>query len=154
MIKEIRGDLLTSGSDVLCHQTNYLGSMGAGIAATIRSELLTLEQYREYQMYCQLWGPMALGHVQFIKLHDGRYVANLFSQDDLYAKDGDTITDYEMLEFALLQVAKFARENALTVAIPGHMGCGIAGGNWEKVKSVIRQVFKYSPVECTIVYRN
>lgn len=153
MIKEIKGDLLTSGADILCHQTNYVGVMGAGIAYAIKTKLLTPEQHMEYQKYCQLHGAAALGSVQFIHLSSGQYVANIFSQDDFYSKRKDTITDYSAMEKALIEVDKFALANRLTVAIPGYMGCGIAGGDWDRVKPIIRQIFKYSPIDCMIVYK-
>ena len=100
MIEEIKGDLLTSGTDILCHQTNYVGVMGAGIAYAIKTKLLTPEQYVEYQRYCQLYGAVALGSVQFIHLSNGQYVANVFSQDDFYSKRKDTITDYSAMEIS------------------------------------------------------
>lgn len=154
MIKEIKGDLLTPGADILCHQTNYVGVMGAGIAYAIKTKLLTPEQYMEYQRYCQLHGAAALGSVQFIHLSNGQYVANVFSQDDFYSKRKDTITDYDAMEKALIEVDNFAHANGLTVAIPGYMGRGIAGGDWEKVRRIIRRVFKFSQTDCTIVYKD
>ena len=154
MIEEIKGDLLTSGADVLCHQTNYVGVMGAGIAYAIKTKLLTPEQYMEYQRYCQLHGAAALGSVQFIHLSSGQYVANVFSQDDFYSKRKDTITDYDAMEKALIEVDNFAHANGLTIAIPGYMGCGIAGGDWEKVRRIIRRVFKFSQTSCAIVYKD
>lgn len=153
MIREVEGDLLTCGADILCHQTNYVGVMGAGIAYAIKTKLLTDEQYKVYQDYCQLYGSGALGTVQFIEFADGRYVANVFSQDDFYSRDKNTITDYTAMKMALVKVRDTAREHGLTVAIPGYMGCGIAGGNWDRVKPIIRQIFKYSPVDCMIVYK-
>lgn len=153
MIREIEGDLLTSGADILCHQTNYVGVMDAGIAYTIKTKLLTDDQYKVYQKYCQLYGSGALGTVQFIEFEDGRYVANVFSQDDFYSRDKNTITDYAAMEMALVKVRNTASEHGLTVAIPGYMGCGIAGGNWDCVKPIIKKIFKYSPVDCMIVYK-
>lgn len=154
MIEEMKGDLLTSGADILCHQTNYVGVMGAGIAYAIKTKLLTPEQYMEYQRYCQLHGAAALGSVQFIHLSNGQYVANVFSQDDFYSKRKNTITDYDAMEKALIEVDNFAHANGLTVAVPGYMGCGIAGGDWEKVRRIIRRVFKFSQTDCTIVYKD
>ena len=39
-----------------------------------------------------------------------------------------------------------------SVALPGYIGCGIAGGDWDAVRGIIWDVFKYSPVMLTIVY--
>lgn len=153
MVREVIGDLLENRSDVICHQTNYVEVMGAGVALAIKTKLLTQEQYEEYQNFCDMYGSGALGLVQFIQVHDGRYVANLFSQSEVLSKSNTTFTDYEALEKALRTVEIFAREHKLTVALPGRIGCGIAGGSWDKVLSIIMKVFKPSPVLCTVCYK-
>lgn len=151
MIKSIKGDLLRQDSGVICHQTNYYGVMGGGIAYAIQRDLLTSEQYAEYEKYCKLHGRGALGTVQFIQLNDGRYLANIFSQDDDF---GDTpYTDYVAFRSAVNEVERFAKEKDLTVAFPGYIGCGIAVGNWGIVSDILDDIFSRSKVECTIVYR-
>ncbi len=152
MVREVIGDLLENRSDIICHQTNYAGIMGAGVALAIKSKLLTQEQYEEYQNFCDMYGSGALGLVQFIQVRDGRYVANLFSQSE-FLSQSNTFTDYEALEKALRTVEIFAREHKLTVALPGRIGCGIAGGSWDRVLSIIMKVFKPSPVLCTVCYK-
>ena len=37
---------------IICHQVNYQGVMGGGIAYSIAEKLLSAEQYREYQRLC------------------------------------------------------------------------------------------------------
>lgn len=56
MVREITGDLLSCDADVICHQVNYYGVMGGGIAAAIRRRVLTDSQYSNYQ---RLWLLMA-----------------------------------------------------------------------------------------------
>ena len=46
----------------------------------------------------------------------------------------------------------YALRFKLPVYIPGYIGCGIAGGDWNRVKGIIDDVFKGSLVEATIVY--
>lgn len=152
MVREVIGDLLENRSNVICHQTNYVGVMGAGVALAIKNKLLTQEQYEAYQNFCDMYGPGALGLVQFIQVRDGRYVANLFSQSEFLSKS-NAFTDYEALEKALRTVEIFAREHKLTVALPGRIGCGIAGGSWDKVLSIIIKAFKQSSVLCTVCYK-
>ena len=48
MIKEIIGDATKAGADILAHQTNCVGVMGAGIAKQIRTNLLSKEDYKKY----------------------------------------------------------------------------------------------------------
>ena len=151
MIKSIKGDLLRQDSGVICHQTNYYGVMGGGIAYAIQRDLLTPEQHAEYEKYCKLHGRGALGTVQFIRLNDGRYLANMFSQDDASGKS--VLTDYGAFRDAAEKVQQFAKKHNLTVAFPGYIGCGIAGGNWGIVSDILDDIFSGSKVECTIVYK-
>ena len=39
MVHEMTGDLLSCDADYICHQTNFYGVMGAGVAASIHSKL-------------------------------------------------------------------------------------------------------------------
>ena len=41
MVHEMTGDLLSCDADYICHQTNFYGVMGAGVAASIHSKLLS-----------------------------------------------------------------------------------------------------------------
>lgn len=151
MIRSINGDLLRQNSGIICHQTNYYGVMGGGIAYAIQRDLLTPDQYAEYEKYCRLHGRGALGTVQFIRLNDGRYLANMFSQDDDCGKA--VVTDYGAFREAADKVERFARKHNLTVAFPSYIGCGIAGGNWITVSNILDDIFSGSPVKCTIVYK-
>ncbi len=48
MIKHVDEDLLQVQADVIAHQVNCQGVMGAGIAKQIRNRLLSREQFLEY----------------------------------------------------------------------------------------------------------
>lgn len=151
MIKEVLGDLLTCGADIICHQTNCRGVMGAGVARQIRDKLLTKEQYEKYQTFCHKHGSNLLGHVQWFRVSDNLVVANLFGEDIPTGTGLDT--DYDALKKCFVRVEEVAREKQKTVAIPGYIGCGLAGGDWTKVLyEIIVPIFQNSPVELTIVY--
>ena len=79
-------------------------------------------------------------------------VFNLFCQDDRVQSDG-SLTRYGCIRRCLEQVEYAAHENgSKRVALPGNMGCGIAGCDWNKVHSIIVDMFGASPVLCTIVW--
>ena len=56
MVHEMTGDLLSCDADYICHQTNFYGVMGAGVAASIHSKLLSPAAYSVYQRLCRKMG--------------------------------------------------------------------------------------------------
>ena len=156
MIQEGTGDLLTCGADMICHQANFYGVMGAGVAYSIWNKLLDTTARNAYCNLCRSHGRELLGTVQtlpFIRA-DGSsaLVCNLFCQDDRVQDDG-SLTRYDCMRRCLEQVEREAKlHGAKRVALPSGMGCGIAGGNWNTVRAIIDDVFGKSPVSCTIVY--
>lgn len=155
MIKEITGDLLTCGANIICHQVNYLGIMGGGVAYSIRKKMLSDENYARYVDFCVKNSSKSLGRVLWLypgqKFYPTQAIANLFSQRTTPDSNGN-LTSYSALRRCLESVEGYARKHGLTVAVPAKIGCGIAGGDWQYVQSIIRDIFTDSPVELTIVY--
>lgn len=150
MVKGMTGDLLRNGEGILCHQVNFQGVMGGGIAYAI-SKILPPKEYDKYRRYCMIHGAGALGKVLWLHLPaTGRVVANMFCQRDWGAADG--LTDYEMMEKCFRAVRTYALRYDLPVSIPGYIGCGIAGGDWNRVKGIIDKVFDGYLVKATIIY--
>ena len=142
MIKEVNGNLLTyPGIQVLCHQVNALGVMGAGIAKQIKEKWPNV--FEEYRSYCK--DPddphKLLGKCQIVHIESDRYVANLFGEYSFcesvapYEEGGKPRhTDYPALKEALHRLHTWMVINdKVTVGLPDHIGCGLAGGNWEGV---------------------
>lgn len=151
MVREINGDLLQAEAGIIGHQTNYYGAMGAGVALAIRAKLLSDREHAAYQELCFREGEKLLGTVQILPIADGRFVANIFSQGD--GDKNGCLTVYDAMKNALIYLRDYAATQGKGVALPAGMGCGIAGGDWSIVESIIREVFGESEVECTIVKR-
>ena len=153
MVKEIKGNLLEQNKGILCHQTNYEGVMGGGIALAIWNKLLTDQNRKNYTDFCRKHGKTALGYAQFLFLKEDLIVANCYSQNGFDESDADgNITNYGAMRKCFVNVLDFALEHKLPlIFIPYGMGCGIAGGNWDKVRSIIEDVFSESDVTATIV---
>lgn len=130
MIKYIKGDLLETNADVICHQVNLQGVMGGGLAYSIARKYPNVNKtYKAHE-------PKQLGEVCLVYTDDF-VVANCFSQTE------DFNTDYK----ALRECLKTVRDTMIvsgykTVAIPYKYGCGIANGNWGDVLYVFEDVFK------------
>lgn len=139
MVKIIEGNLLEADVDIICHQVNCKGVMGAGLAKQIKT--LYPEVYTEYYNLCKENNPeKLLGVCQQVSCHNGRYVANLFGQLG-YGKN-KIQTDYKALEQALSIVAQRAIQYEESVGIPYLLGCGLAGGDWNIVYEIINRLFK------------
>ena len=128
--KIIKGDLLETNADIICHQVNLQGVMGGGLALSIAMKYPNVNKiYEDYE-------PKKLGEVCFADA--GNFtVANCFSQTE------DFNTDYKALRKCLEKVRKYMMDSGYrTVAIPYKYGCGIANGDWGTVLCIFAQVFR------------
>ena len=152
MIKEVDGNLLTyPGLQVIGHQTNCLGVMGAGIAKQIKAN--NPELFKSYVRYCKRY-PDAhniLGTVYFCAAdHSDQIIANMFSQYSFsettapFKENGKPRhTDYEAFKECLNRIHTWMVLNDKTsIGVPDHIGCGLAGGNWDTVKRLIYYEFE------------
>ena len=152
LIREITGDLIRDGQGIICHQCNFHGVMGAGIAYAIQDQLFTPEQYAKYAELCQTKGSSLLGTNQYIVCPNGLIVANMFCQNSTMRRLDPCLTNYVAMRTCFMDLRREAEERHLPVCIPGYIGCGIAGGDWERVKDIIVDVFGNSDVLTLIIY--
>lgn len=90
------GNLLTSKTEVIGHQTNCKGITG-GLAGVVFKQ--HPECYEPYLQCCKVDNP--LGKTQLLKMNDGRVLANIFGQNEAGAA-----TDYKMVLSALRDLKK------------------------------------------------
>lgn len=50
-------------------------------------------------------------------------------------------TDYPTFRKCMIEVRDWAKGQGYTVAVPGRIGCGIAGGNWDTVRGILYDIF-------------
>lgn len=144
-VVQVTGDLLKSKENIIGHQTNCLGVMGAGIADKIKK--LYPEIFKPYQELCfaHKKSDSLLGECQLVKAHtEGKYVANLFGQHTISHSEQET--NYDKLEEALVKLKETAKENNLSIGLPWQLGSGLGGGDWNEVRSRIEKVFSDYPV--------
>lgn len=142
MITYHDGDLLESSCDIIAHQVNEYGVMGAGIAAQIKDKYPNI--YDAYHFIVES-GSRIDGVVYPVKVENSdRIVVNCFTQ-----RNGKT--DYKALKEAVIQVKVIAKIYAAkTVGIPYKYGCGIAYGDWDIVEKIWTDAFADSPIELQI----
>ena len=137
MIIERTKNLLNTKAPIIAHQVNCQGIMGAGVARVIRENLLSIEEYRKYQDACKRPAKELLGNCMFSATSEGfPDVVNLFAEDEPTGKRVDT--DYHALKRCFMGLVSYCKkQNIHHVAIPGYIGCGLAGGDWNHVYSYI-----------------
>lgn len=134
---------------IIVQQVNCQGVMGAGLAKQIRDRWP--EVFERYHAKCEMG--VKLGDVQFVCVSGDEdrdsgtpgtvYVANLFAQDH-YQPRGVCHTDYPALRKGLRACAAFERAHGHDVYIPWHLGCGLAGGDWVKVSTLVEMELRYA----------
>lgn len=135
--KEVKGDLLKMAKegkfDLIAHGANCFQVMGAGIAAGVAK--VFPDAYR---------ADLADTRDQLQRLGDLTYVMDTESNTlivNLYTQyQGGPNLDYIALELSLQKMVKrFSSKYYKTIGLP-LIGCGIAGGDWKKVKKIIKRV--------------
>ncbi|MCY7695340.1 macro domain-containing protein [Bacillus altitudinis] len=141
MIKTVEGNILDAEEDIICHQVNCKGVMGAGLAKQIKSKYPNV--YKDYKRLCAEQGDDLLSSVQLITTNDGKTIANLFAQVGYGRKTKQTDDDALRSCFEHLKqtVTNPNEENSLhSIAIPYGIGCGLAGGDWTVVREMMEEV--------------
>lgn len=152
LIKIVNGDLLDAEENLILHQVNCKGKMHSGVAKAIRGKWGRV--FDRYSELCNTYSSSSLlGIVQSVLVDESKpqYVVNMFSQEN-YGYDGQRYTSYDKLYDCLEQVAKVARKQNYSVAIPYGLGSDRGGANWNVVYTMIEEVFK-SHTQPVTIYR-
>jgi O-acetyl-ADP-ribose deacetylase (regulator of RNase III) len=135
--EHIQGDLLKfTEADVIVHQVNCQGVMGAGIARQIRNQFPnTFFKYKELCSHFTGCTHLLLGTCQYVQEKDF-IICNAFGQNFYYRNSVQT--DYEKLEACFRDIA--TKYSGKHIALPWKIGCGLAGGDWDKVQNMIYRI--------------
>ena len=133
-IQYVRGNLLTSDCDIIAHGCNCFNSMSGGIAALIA------RKFPEAQRADNQTEPGDRGKLgRYTKSHGKPTIFNLYTQ---YNPGPDI--DYSAVRQAFTAMYNNLRSRnllSLKIGIP-KIGAGIAGGDWGKIESIIKDVWK------------
>lgn len=154
MVEEKEIDVFDVPAEILVHQTNCMGVMGAGIALQIRKRCPDV--YEAYRKLCKKKSPTELlGHIFLIPVQrtfGPQYICNLFGQKDVAGSGGGCMTDYDAVAEALRRLHDFASEEGIvSITLPYGIGCGLGGGDWERVYGLIDEEFAADKAICVVV---
>lgn len=141
-IQYVTGDAtqpVDAGAVLIAHVCNDVGGWGAGFVLAISRRWKEPEaQFRRwYQGDAPDLPPFALGEVQLVPVTATITVSNMIAQHGIRSKGGVPPIRYPALGQALDKLADEARRTGASVHMP-RIGCGLAGGSWDRVESIIQ----------------
>ena len=154
MSKEItytKGDAttpLSAGNKIIVHICNDIGGWGKGFVMAISKRWKAPEL--EFREWYKSQENFALGQVQFVKVEETLWVANLIGQHKINKDEhGMPPIRYEAVAEGLEKIRLFAQENKASVHMP-RIGCGLAGGTWDKMEPLIIAALSDKDISVTV----
>ena len=139
--RQIQGDLTSINNGYIMHQVNCQNVMGAGVAKALYSKYPRVkEAYHEFATKHP--NPKdRLGKIQPVNLDSNPNLKIFNAYTQLYygnsAKTKKVYTDENKLIDALTRFDQRAKQDNQPAYVPAKIGCGLAGGNWERIKKHI-----------------
>lgn len=151
-IQYLTGDATSpqaKGNKLICHICNDLGHWGKGFVLAISKKWI--EPERDYRHWHRqgLKNDFALGNVRFIDVGNGIFVGNMLAQRGIKTSSNGSPIRYAALRCCLAKVAVKAADIGASVHMP-RIGCGLAGGQWEKIEPIIVEELLCKGLEVTI----
>lgn len=136
MVRYIKGNLFDSRDDIIAHGVNCRGGFGSGVAYAVAQYYPKAKEFYLEKFEQEGWD---LGDVQFVTVVGGKVIANCATQDAYYPRN-KCHADYPAIRKCMERVKEFAKSRGYSVSIP-KIGAGLAGGDWNIIKSILDEVF-------------
>ena len=137
-INFVKGDAtkpMRTGNKIIVHVCNDIGAWGKGFVVAISKRWS--EPEKQFRQWYKGKENFYLGAVQFVQVDNGIWVANLIGQHRIKKDEyGNAPIRYEAISAGLENVSILAIENKASVHMP-RIGCGLAGGTWDKIEPII-----------------
>jgi O-acetyl-ADP-ribose deacetylase (regulator of RNase III) len=152
-IHYLQGDATSpqaKGPKVIAHICNDQGGWGKGFVLAVS------QRWPEPQAAYRSWhrdranNDFGLGATQLVQVSPDKWVANMIGQHGIKTgrSSGPPIR-YEAVDQCLRNLAALATELKATVHMP-RIGCGLAGGRWDRIEPLIISQLISSDVSVTV----
>jgi hypothetical protein len=141
-----------SGRKIICHVVNDLGVMGAGVAKALYSKWPRVKsKYQNWHLTgINIKDRFELGKVQMVFVEDEIVVANIIGQHGVGRHNGKNPIRYNSLRDGFRYVKKACGYYEASIHLPYLIGCGLAGGKWDKVEKIIREELSNFGIEVNV----
>jgi hypothetical protein len=144
-----------NGSSIIVpHVCNNIDSFGAGFAGAVAKHYPSVKE--NYHLLGNSFLKNNLGYTQFVEVaKDKTYghkliFANMIAQNGIIAHNNPRPLHYGALVRSMILVNQFIQQNFdATNPVQIHapkFGCGLAGGNWNFIEDLIRDVWSKQPI--------
>jgi len=151
-IEYITGDAtqpIGEENKIIVHICNDIGKWGKGFVLAISKRWKAPE--KSYRDWYASQKDFHLGEVQFIKVENNLWIANLIGQHKIRKDElGNAPIRYKAVEEGIQKVAHQAEKLNASAHMP-RIGCGLAGGKWERIEPVLEESLIKNKIK-TIVY--
>lgn len=148
-INYVKGDATRpqgSSNKIIAHICNDIGAWGKGFVLAISNRWN--EPERRYRRWYRD-KVFALGMVQFVKVEPDIWIANMVAQHGIRRTCRNIPIRYNAVTKCLKVVLEKSRELNAAVHMP-RIGCGLAGGKWERIEPIINQELCEKDIAVTV----
>ena len=150
-VNYVKGDATAPiglGNKIIVHVCNDIGGWGKGFVLAISKRWREPEQ--EYRAWYKSQDGFELGKVQFVQVEEDIWVANLIGQHKIRRdKNGNPPIRYSAIQAGMREVYRFAEKLGASVHMP-RIGCGLAGGRWDKIEPILDHELTANGVDTTV----
>lgn len=138
------------GNKIIGHICNNIGGWGKGFVLAIS------KRWKEPETAYRLWhrkraeNNFDLGEIEIVQVEKYIHVANMVAQQGTKTGNKGVPIRYEAVEKCLEKLATQAKELNASVHMP-RIGCGLAGGKWDKIEPLIEKTLIKNEIE-TYIY--
>ena len=151
-IKYIKGDATTpqaKGIKIIAHICNNLGGWGKGFVLALSKRWeLPEQEYRKWHRN-RAKNNFELGNIQLVQAQNYIYVANMIGQQGMKTGSNGVPIRYKAVMECLEKLTKEAKKLNASVHMP-RIGCGLAGGKWERIEPLIQKTLIKNNIATTI----
>ena len=146
MITIKEGDLFSAPRGIICHQVNCMGVMGRGVAKTFKEKFP--QAFKEYEHLCSVYkcyhdSYRLLGTILVTEnVHELRTTCCMFAQLNWRGHTNVCNTEYAAFRECCKRIAAWmdgSYSKDYPINVPYKIGCGLAGGDWDIVYSILEE---------------
>lgn len=140
-MREIEANLLESPEcNIIAHQVNCKGVMGAGLALQIKNKYPKV--FEEYRRFCNdTPKTQLLGSSLVLPTYDNKVIINVFAQYNFgYGQCQTNYTAFSKSMDNAIVWCKELHKDHVKIGIPYKIGCNLAGGDWDVIQRILTDI--------------